>query len=139
MATTLRPGEADSLIAAGGVDVVDVRGPDEWASGHVPGARLLPLADLREDPRAGLPRDRVLFVCAQGVRSQSAATLAEAIGLREVYSLEGGTLGWARAGLPIETPPPVEAPASSESNPSGTVAGVAGCGMPPPGLDTVIG
>jgi rhodanese-related sulfurtransferase/transcriptional regulator with XRE-family HTH domain len=140
MPRTLDPREAYTLIAAGDVDIVDVRGPEEWASGHIPGARLLPLAELRDDPRKGLPRDRVLFVCARGARSLSAAGLAEAIGLKDVSSLDGGTLAWASAGLPIETPPATEVVDDEEpTTRAGDEAGAAGCGLPAPTLDAVIG
>jgi rhodanese-related sulfurtransferase len=92
---------ARQLIASGDVDVVDVREPSEWSSGHLPGARLVPLGKLRGAPKAELTRDRVIFVCAAGVRSATAAKLAVANGLATVYNLSGGTKGWVRAGLPL--------------------------------------
>jgi len=55
----------------------------------------------------------VLLVCARGMRSQTAAQVAEGIGLTEIYSLDGGTMAWAGAGLPIEAPPPPPAAAAS--------------------------
>lgn len=127
-------------MAAGGVDVVDVRDRHEWADGHLPGARNVPLHDLKSDPRGHLPRDRVLFVCARGMRSQTAALAAEAIGLREVYSLDGGTLAWAHARKPIElaapSPPSTPtAPAATSEEPPADAA----CGLPEPGLDAVVG
>jgi rhodanese-related sulfurtransferase/transcriptional regulator with XRE-family HTH domain len=90
---------------AGGVDVVDVREPHEWATGHVPGARLVPLAQLRANLEAAHLGSRVLFVCEKGGRSLQAAQLAEARGIAEVYSLDGGTSAWRAAGLPIVQPP----------------------------------
>jgi transcriptional regulator with XRE-family HTH domain len=54
----------------------------------------------------------VLFVCASGGRSLTAARLAESHGLAEVYSLDGGTSGWAREQLPIVIPTPEPAPAA---------------------------
>jgi rhodanese-related sulfurtransferase/transcriptional regulator with XRE-family HTH domain len=141
MVRTLTPREAETLINAGDLDVVDVREPDEWAAGHLPGARLLPLAELRRDPRGQLRGDRVLFVCARGSRSLSAAELAEAAGVGELYSLIGGTKAWASAGLPIVAPEAAapakasERPARSEAAPpTGT-----SCGLPEPGLDAVVG
>ena len=101
--------EANDLIAAGGMDVVDVREPHEWATGHVPAARLVPLGQLRADPEGASLGARVLFVCERGGRSQHAAQLAESRGVPEIYSLEGGTLGWRAAGLPIENPPATKA------------------------------
>jgi len=100
--------EAQDLIGAGGMDVVDVREPHEWATGHVPGARLIPLGQLRADPEGAHLGPKVLFVCERGGRSQHAAQLAEERGIPEVYGLEGGTLAWRAAGLPIENPPPAK-------------------------------
>jgi rhodanese-related sulfurtransferase/transcriptional regulator with XRE-family HTH domain len=96
--------KADELVKSGGVDVVDVREPHEWATGHIPGARLVPLGRLKADPDGARLGSRVLFVCERGGRSQHAAELAEARGVPEVYSLDGGIVGWRAAGLPIETP-----------------------------------
>jgi transcriptional regulator with XRE-family HTH domain len=56
------------------------------------------------DPRAVVPNDRIVFVCAKGGRSATAAKLAEDIGRAQVFSLEGGTMAWSAAGLPLETP-----------------------------------
>jgi rhodanese-related sulfurtransferase len=97
----LSPERANELISRGDVDVVDVRDPGEWAEGHMPGARLVPLEQLRAAPKAALPRDGVLFVCAAGMRSQTAARIAASQGLTKVYSLNGGTRGWVKAGLPL--------------------------------------
>jgi rhodanese-related sulfurtransferase/transcriptional regulator with XRE-family HTH domain len=97
--------EAQTLLAAGGIDLVDVREPHEWATGHLPGARLVPLGQLRAAPGDAALTDRVMFVCERGGRSQHAAELAEGRGVSEVYTLDGGTLGWRAEGLPIEGPP----------------------------------
>jgi rhodanese-related sulfurtransferase len=101
MVTSLSPQQAQALIASTAVDIVDVREPGEWSTGHLPGARLVPLAELRSNPKLALQRDGVIFVCAAGVRSQTAARLAEQIGLHGLYSLTGGTRSWANAGLPL--------------------------------------
>jgi rhodanese-related sulfurtransferase len=101
MIHSLTPLQAQELIAFGGLDIVDVREPSEWAEGHLPGARLVPLGQLRANPRALLPRDRVLFVCAAGVRSQTAAKVAAGLGLGDLYNLSGGTRSWTAAGLPL--------------------------------------
>ncbi len=96
------PHELEALIAAAEVDVVDVREAHERETGHVPGSRHVPLGTLRTDPRAHLPRDGVVFVCAKGGRSASAAELALGVGLTEVCSLDGGTLGWVAERLPLD-------------------------------------
>jgi rhodanese-related sulfurtransferase/transcriptional regulator with XRE-family HTH domain len=112
---TISPREAQELIAAGGVDVVDVREPHEWATGHVPGARLVPLGQLRADPESARLGAKVLFVCERGGRSLHAAQLAETRGIADVHSLDGGTLGWRASGLPIANPE--AAPAAEDAVP----------------------
>ena len=102
MFVPVTPEHAQALIASGEIDVIDVRGPEEWKQGHLPGARLVSLAELREDPRSALVGNGVLFVCAGGVRSQTAARIAVDHGMTRVYSLTGGTRSWVKAGLPIE-------------------------------------
>lgn len=116
MVQTISPKDAEALIAKGGVDVVDVREAHEWATGHVPGARLVPLGQLRADPEGAHLGSRVLFVCERGGRSRNAAELAESRGVAEVLSLDGGTLGWRAAGLPVVVPetPPAEEGANPE-------------------------
>jgi rhodanese-related sulfurtransferase len=101
MIHSLTAKQAQELIAKGEVDIVDVRDPGEFAGGHIPGARLVPLDRLRAAPKASLPRDGVLIVCAAGVRSQTAARVAAGIGLTKIYNLSSGTRGWANAGLPL--------------------------------------
>ena len=101
MIDSLDPIQAQELISRGDLDVVDVREDNEWSTGHVPGARHVPLGQLRAGLKEALPRDGIIFVCAAGVRSETAARLAEADGLTRLYNLEGGTRGWVNAGLPL--------------------------------------
>jgi rhodanese-related sulfurtransferase len=102
MVATLSPAEAAEFISRDDVDVVDVRDESEWTTGHINGARLVPLDQLRADPENALKRRHsIIFVCAKGVRSLTAAKLAERLGFSRLYNLEGGTAGWARAGLPL--------------------------------------
>jgi rhodanese-related sulfurtransferase len=98
---SITPQQASELISRGEVDVVDVRDPSEWSGGHLPKARLVPLEQLRANPKALLPRDGVLFVCAAGTRSQTAARLAASQGLAKIYSISSGTRGWVKAGLAL--------------------------------------
>jgi rhodanese-related sulfurtransferase len=101
MIRSVSPLQAQELISRGEVDLVDVRDSQEWSDGHMAGARLVPLEQLRGSPKALLPRDSVLFVCAAGMRSQTAARVAAGLGLTKVYSLNGGTRAWVKAGLPL--------------------------------------
>lgn len=101
MVETLTAAAAAELLAQHDVDVVDVRDDREWVGGHIPGARHIPLEQLRADPDAYLARKPILFICARGVRSLQAAKLAERLGYPQVYSLDGGTSAWSKAGLPL--------------------------------------
>ena len=101
MIQSITPQQAQELIARGELDIVDVRDRSEWSRGHLPGARLLPLDRMRATLKTALPRDGILFVCAMGVRSQTAAKLAEGLGLQTLYNLEGGTHAWSDAGLEL--------------------------------------
>jgi rhodanese-related sulfurtransferase len=102
MVKPLSPKQAAERIAQGDVEIIDVREAHEWVDGHLPCARLVPLAQFRQNPQAELTHDCVLFVCAAGVRSETAARLAAQHGFKEVYNLTGGTRAWQRAGLPLE-------------------------------------
>lgn len=124
---SISPAELQSLLSTD-IDIVDVREPDEWATGHVPGARLVPLSLLRADPTGALSREPVVFVCAKGGRSAQAAELAERIGRKVVYSLNGGTEAWRTAQLPIVVPGPV-VPAATNVEPAAAE----------PALDAVVG
>jgi rhodanese-related sulfurtransferase len=101
MVQAVSPQQAQQLISRGEVEVVDVREPHEWSEGHLAGARLLPLGELRANPKAALQRDGVVFVCAAGVRSETAARIATSLGFSRVYNLSSGTHGWVRAGFAL--------------------------------------
>ena len=96
--------EAKDFIASGEYAVIDVRNPDEYANGHLPGATLIPVNSVfqrKDELPAG---KKIIFVCAVGQRSALAAEMAAAAGLPadQLYNLEGGTDGWRKAGEPVE-------------------------------------
>jgi rhodanese-related sulfurtransferase len=95
---------AQALIRNGGLDVIDVREAVEWDTGHVPGARHVPLARVRAAARTLLRHETVLFICSAGARSHMAALLAVEAGAQQVYELSGGTRAWMNAGLPLMHP-----------------------------------
>jgi len=83
-----------------GAVVVDVREPDEYVAGHVPGAVLMPLAmvPLRH---AELPQGQpVYLVCQTGGRSFTAATWLAQQGY-DVRNVSGGTSDWMSSGFPV--------------------------------------
>ncbi|WP_327370389.1 rhodanese-like domain-containing protein [Streptomyces sp. NBC_01217] len=92
--------EAFATAWADGGLVIDVREEDEYAAGHVPGARLMPLRSV--PAQCGeLPNDRPVYViCASGNRSKTAADWMNSRDI-DAYSMPGGTGAWVRAGHPI--------------------------------------
>lgn len=81
--------------------IVDVRQPEEYRQGHIPGSRLIPLGDLGRRMQE-LPQHReILCVCRSGSRSSRAARRLIAGGYR-VASLRGGMLAWQREGFPVK-------------------------------------
>jgi len=85
--------------------VVDVREPEEYAKGHVPGSLLLPLRNLMDHANE-LPHDRtLLLVCRAGRRSLRAVAMLMDMGFTRLYQLRPGILGWRAAGLPLEHGP----------------------------------
>jgi rhodanese-related sulfurtransferase len=98
------PKAAPAWIAEHDAVVLDVREPDEFASGHVPEAQSLPQADLALQLDR-VPRDRdILVACKSGSRSLAAARFLRALGYDRVTNLDGGTLGWMEVGNPVDTP-----------------------------------
>lgn len=104
MVQSISPTAARELLGRGEVEIIDVREPHEWATGCIPGARRIALGDLRRNPKASLTREGIIFVCAAGARSETAARLALTSGLIRVYNLTAGMRGWMKAGLPLEYP-----------------------------------
>jgi hydroxyacylglutathione hydrolase len=83
------------------VTVIDVRSANEWASGHIAGARHIPLGYLA-DQAAGFPKKAPLVLqCQSGGRSAIAASVLERLGFTHISNLSGGITAWAAAGLPI--------------------------------------
>jgi len=84
--------------------VIDVCSPDEFAAGHVVGAKNIPLPDL-EAKLPGAVKNKALpliLVCASGMRSRSAVAVAKKLGFENSRSLTGGMGAWRAANLPVE-------------------------------------
>ena len=100
----LSPTEAVQLINREKAVVVDVCSGDEYAAGHIAGARHVPLADLATRlpevaKNKSLP---VILVCASGMRSKRATAIASKLGYEKAHSLQGGLKAWREANLPIQ-------------------------------------
>lgn len=80
--------------------VLDVRQPDEYEAGHVPGAYLIPLDQL-STRHTEVPNDQEVYVvCGGGGRSAAATEALNGAGYRAV-NVAGGTRGWMAAGNPV--------------------------------------
>ncbi|HZU60702.1 MAG TPA: molybdopterin-synthase adenylyltransferase MoeB [Solirubrobacteraceae bacterium] len=90
-----------------GAVVVDVREPEEWSAGHIPGARHVPKSYLESRIEGAVP-DRsahVILYCASGNRSAWAArTLLDDLGYENVENMTGGFTLWKDRGYEVETP-----------------------------------
>ena len=103
---TITPAQLHSLILSGEkLHLLDVRTPAEHAEVHVPGVHLVPLDRLDPSRLAGergFAEDQPVFVlCRSGSRAKQAAEMFEKDGFRECTVVEGGTLAWADAGMPV--------------------------------------
>lgn len=86
---------------ARGATVLDVRESEEYAGGHLPGARLLPLGVLPVRMHE-LVKEPVYVVCQSGGRSAQAQQLLARAGF-DARSVSGGTAAWTSSGRPVET------------------------------------
>ena len=104
--TGIPPLELQRLLAAGApAQLLDVRTPGEYAAAHVPGAKLIPLDDLKPDAfqrERGSAEIPVYVLCQSGGRARKAIEKLERAGVRGCVLVEGGTEGWIDAGLPTE-------------------------------------
>ena len=103
-ASGLSTAEAVQLINREKAVVIDVCEPEEYAQGHVAGAKNVPLAQLE----AQLPKwvksktTPVVLLCQAGSRAARAAAQAQKMGYAQAQPLAGGLKAWREASLPVE-------------------------------------
>ena len=100
------PGKAAQILTnEQDVVLVDVRSPVEYRELHAEGAELVPLPTLNPESEAARlaekGRNGVVVICQRGSRSKEAAEKLDKAGLGKLHVVEGGTLAWAEAGLPV--------------------------------------
>jgi rhodanese-related sulfurtransferase len=103
-ASGVNPTDAVMLMNREKAVVIDVCSAEEFAAGHVAGAKNVPLGEL-ENKLAGVVKNKatpVIMVCASGIRSKRAVAVAKKLGFEGARSLTGGTAAWRDASLPIE-------------------------------------
>ena len=86
------------------LQIIDVRRPAEYKSGHVPGALSAPLSHLDKEAERLDPQRPTAVVCASGYRSSAATSLLAKRGFKNLFNVVGGTSGWISAGYPVEQP-----------------------------------
>lgn len=99
MSEALNDVTVTELAALKGVTIVDVREPDEYAAGHVPGAVNVPLSTVPEHLDAF--DEGCYVVCQAGGRSAKAVAYLAQQGI-PAHNVAGGTGAWISAGLPTE-------------------------------------
>ena len=100
----IAPNQVKSLIERKEKAVyLDVREPNEWNLGHLPGAVHIPRGTLETKIEQAIPRDaRIVIYCAGGNRSALAADTLQQMGYSKVESMSGGWRDWVAAGGPVE-------------------------------------
>jgi rhodanese-related sulfurtransferase len=103
---------AGALTASGAVQlinrekavIVDVSEADEFAAGHLGGAKNIPLAQLEGKLSAAVKNKAlpVILVCASGARARRAQAVAKKLGYQQAQALAGGLKAWKEANLPVE-------------------------------------
>ena len=96
--------EATRLMNQGPTLVLDIRDGKEFATGHVPRARHIPLGELsKRVEEIGKYKDKpVIVTCRNGSRSGAASRFLRKAGFNAVYQLKGGLAAWEQASLPVE-------------------------------------
>ena len=102
--TTVSPAALAAILSTADLhELLDVRTPPEYASAHVPGARLMPLNELNVEAvlarhESGSP---IYVLCQAGERARTAIERFQRAGCDDCVLVEGGTQGWIDAGLPV--------------------------------------
>ncbi len=100
----LSPSAAVQLINREKAVVIDVSEADEFAAGHIGGAKNIPLNDLEQNLPAAVKNKTLplILVCARGPRAARALGTAKKLGYEKALVLAGGLKGWKDANLPVE-------------------------------------
>ena len=98
----ISPQEAAAAITGGNTLLIDVRDPDEWQEGHIPGAKNFSRGTVELEIEEVAPdlSTPIICHCGGGGRSALAAESLQRMGYKNVKSMAGGFKAWKAAGLP---------------------------------------
>lgn len=102
-AANLTPNEAVLLMNRANVLILDVRDEAEFASGHITGAKHIPLAELESRLKEIQKyKDKpVILNCQAGMRSSKACAVLHKLEFTQLHNLQGGLNAWTQAKLPL--------------------------------------
>ena len=102
--TTISADNAKAMFDKGGVVFVDVREPDEFKAGHIPGAMSVPRGTIEWMMPKKFPDKNASIVvyCEHGSRAALATYTLVKMGYKNVVSIDGGRAAWVKAGCPVE-------------------------------------
>jgi rhodanese-related sulfurtransferase len=82
--------------------LIDVRTPQEYSQGRLPGATLIPISEF-ERHVAKVPRNKTIVVyCTVGARSKPVARYLSQLGYKDVLNMTDGLAGWSQNGFPVQ-------------------------------------
>lgn len=101
---SLTPARAVQLINREKAVVIDVCETEEFAAGHVGGAKNIPLGQLEERLPATVKNKALplVLVCTSGARANRAVGIAKKLGYDNAQAMAGGLKAWREASLPVE-------------------------------------
>ncbi|WP_292956175.1 MULTISPECIES: rhodanese-like domain-containing protein [unclassified Neptuniibacter] len=97
------PAQATNLINKENAVIIDIRPKKEWDTGHITGAKHIPLADLdrKMDELIKYQQRPIIVVCNLGQAASSATRKLKAAGYEKAVRLAGGMTEWKGQSLPI--------------------------------------
>lgn len=93
----------EKKIRLAGVLLIDVRTPEEFAAGHIQGAKNINYNDpsfAQEIKKLDTTKTALIY-CLAGSRSKNAMTVFAEAGFKKIYNLSGGTMKWTASGFPL--------------------------------------
>lgn len=76
------------------IQIIDVRQPEEYVTGHIPGSKLIPLGEIQMRYQEIDPNVETVVVCRSGARSGMACDYLGKMGYKHLYNLMGGLSAW---------------------------------------------